>query len=208
MPRERRNEGSGKLGFYIDTNIALDYGTGRNAETVSVLNSLKEMGNILISSSFLVMEAADFRKDFVYIHRKAVEESWGARKILRQVYNKDLKYGDFWNVEDWTKKLTDKLGLQIYNFLMDGETWEMAQYISLYSNLSAPDAIHLSSAIVVAQSGLKVGNETIECKEFISNDNFLKQEAEKIKKQQDILYPVVLTIAQIKNRLKEKRNKT
>ena len=203
MPRERKNKESGKVAFYIDTNIALDYITGRDIKTVSVLDSLKKMNFILTSSSFLVMEAADFKKDSEYIHRKIVEKKWEARKVLRQVYRKDLKYGDFCNVEDWIKELTDNLGVRIYHFLVDTETWELAQYISLYSNLSAPDVIHLSSAIVVAQSGLEVDNGTVICRAFISNDAFLKEEAERIKKQLHIRYPDILTVAQIKSRLKE-----
>ena len=91
MPKERENKTIETQAFYIDTNIALDYITGRNQEAVSVLDSLKEMGAIIVSSSFLVMEAADFKKDSVYFVQKAIEEKWEIRKIVRESYEKDTE---------------------------------------------------------------------------------------------------------------------
>ena len=203
MQRERRNKEFEKIAFYVDTNIALDYVTGRNAETISVLDRLRKMDSVLITSSFLVMEAADFKKNSIYVLRKAVDEKWGMRRIVREVYEKDLGYGDFCNISDWIKRLKDKLGLQLYDFLVDTETWELAQYVSLYSNLSAPDVIHLSSALIAAQSGVESENGAVKCKGFITNDDFLKVEAEKIKHKLGIVYPKISSVAKIKSRLKK-----
>ncbi|MBA7492133.1 hypothetical protein ES702_02682 [subsurface metagenome] len=206
MSEKRKSKEFAKYGFYIDTSVALDYVTGRNMETVSVLDTLKKMGLVIITSSFLVMEAADFKKDHIYVLKKAVDEKWEIRRIVREVYKKDLRYGDFCNVEDWLKGLKDKLGLQLYNFLVDTDTWELAQYISINSNLSAPDVIHLSSALVAAQSGVKSRNGAIKCRGFISNDGFLKREAKKIKNQLGIVYPEILSVAEIKSKLEEKKS--
>ncbi len=194
MQKERKNKKIEKEAIYIDTNIALDYITGRNAETISVLNKLKERGSIIVSSSFLVMEAADFKKNSMYMTKKAMDEKWEMRKIMRGVDQKDLKVGDFYNISDWIEDLKNKLKLELYDFLVDTDTWELAQYISQNSNLAAPDVIHLSSAIIAAQSGI--------CKIFISNDGFLKKEGEKIKEQLGISYPDILTVSEIKNKEK------
>lgn len=202
----QKNKKPEKVAYYIDTNIALDYVTGRNIETVSVLDDLKKTNSVLISSSFLVMEAADFKKDSIYIFRKAVEENWEVRKILRNVYRKDLKYGDFCNISDWIEDLKNKLDLQLYDFLVDTDTWELAQYISENSNLLAPDVIHLCSAFIASQSGVEIGDKTIPCKVFISNDSFLTKEAEKIKEQLDVRYPNILTVTEIKRKIEKNKD--
>jgi predicted nucleic acid-binding protein len=198
MPR-KKDEITGEEAFYIDTNIALDYITGRNPEAVSVLDSLKAKGATIVSSSFLVMEAADFRKDSIYFSQKVTKENWEIRKIVRQSYEKDLNEGDFDSVSDWIEVLTGKLELELYDFLVDTDTWELAQYISQSSNLAAPDVIHLSSAIIAAQSGIDRGI-ILKCNVLISNDGFLKGEAAKIKQHLDVSYPEILTLAEVKNR--------
>lgn len=209
MSEERKNKKSKKEAFYIDTNIALNYTTGRNTETISVLKGLKEMKSIIISSSFLVMEAADFKKDSIYITQKAIDEKWEIRKIIRNSYQKNLKEGDFYNISDWVEELKSKLNLKLYDFLVDTDTWDLAQYISQNSNLSAPDVIHLSSAVIAAQSGIEINKDIIvPCKIFISNDGFLKEEAEKIKQQLEVSYPDILTVSEIKNKFFERSDST
>lgn len=205
MPKRRKSKATETEAFYVDTNVALDYITGRNPEAISVLDSLKETGAIIVSSSFLVMEAADFKKDSIYFVQKAIDEKWEIKKITRQCYEKNLKEGDFYNVSDWIDELKSKLKLELYDFLVDTDTWELAQYISQSSNLAAPDVIHLSSAIIAAQSGIETGtNKVTPCKIFISNDGFLKKEAEKIKQQLDVSYPDILTLSEVKNRFLKK----
>ena len=204
MPKERKNK---KEAFYIDTNVALDYITGRNKATIYVIDKLKEMESIIISSSFLVMEAADFKKDSTYIIHKAIDEKWEIRRIIRDSYQKDLKIGDFCNISDWVEELKSKLKIKLYDFLIDTDTWELAQYVSQNSNLSAPDSIHLSSAIIVAQSGIEIQKDvTVPCKIFITNDKFLKREAKKIKKElvlsyPDLSYPDILTISELNKKI-------
>lgn len=191
-----------KQAFYIDTNISLDYITGRNPETIFVLNSLVEMDSIVVSSSFLVMEAADFEKESLYFIEKVMNKKWELRKAVRESYRKDLKRGDFYKVQDWIEELRDKLKLQLYDFLINSDTWEIAQYISQNSNLFAPDVIHLSSSIIAAQSGIKIDKGIkLPCEIFISNDDFLKKEAKKIKEELEISYPEILTVSEIKHNL-------
>jgi len=205
MLRERKNKEIKKEAFYIDTNVALDYITGRNPEAVSILESLKETGAMIVSSSFLVMEAADFKKDSIYIVKKVIDEKWDLRKTTRHSDKKDLREGDFYNISDWIEDLKSKLKLELYDFIVDTDTWELAQYISQSSNLSAPDVIHLSSAIIAAQVGIETDRDIVmPCKIFISNDGFLKKEAEKIKRQLELSYPDILTLSEIKNKFLKK----
>lgn len=187
--------------YYIDTDIALDYITGRDRETIFVLDKLVKLNSMIVSSSFLVMEAADFKKDSMYFFDKIADKKWELRRVIREAYRKDLTRGDFYKIEEWIKELKDKLKLQLYDFLIDSDTWEVAQYISQNSNLFAPDVIHLSSSIIAAQSGIDIGKGIkIPCQIFISNDDFLKKEAKKIKEDLEISYPEILTISEIKNK--------
>ncbi len=208
MPREEKDKIIEKQAFYVDTNIALDYITRRNPEAVAILDSLKEKGAVIVSSSFLVMEAADFKKEAIYFVQKAIDEKWEIKKITRQCYEKDLREGDFYNVSDWIDDLRKKLKLKLYDFLVDTDTWELAQSISQSSNLAAPDVIHLSSAIIATLLGIEIGkNKVVPCKIFISNDGFLKKEAKKIKQQLDEFdasCPEILTLSEVKNRFLKK----
>ena len=60
----------GKI-FYIDTNIALDYATQRNIDTISTIEKIKEKKWKLTSSSFMLMEFFDYKKDAIFIFGKS-----------------------------------------------------------------------------------------------------------------------------------------
>ena len=103
--------------FYIDTNIALDYATGRNTETILLLEKIKEKKWKVVSSSFLSMELADYKKESIFIS-KALEKKWETRKIMREVNNnskgKGLKTGDYENIQDWISEFKKTLRFLIF----------------------------------------------------------------------------------------------
>jgi hypothetical protein len=168
MPKGKRNRN-----FYIDTNIALDYITARNRQSVNLLNKIKDKGWKCVSSSFLGMELADYKKDSIFIIEKAIDKKWEMRKILRNVYAKDLKGGDLEKIQDWFRDFWDEYkNFEMYDFLASKDDWFMAQYIAFNSNLTSPDSLHLASAILGAQIDY--------CQVMLTNDKFLKEEGEKI----------------------------
>jgi len=169
MPKGQRKIKS----FYIDTNIALDYITGRNRQTISVLDKIRDKGWKCISSSFLAMELADYKKDSLFVLDKVIEKKWEMRKILRETYKKDLKRGDFEKIYDWFTDFKQSYkNLELYDFLTDSHDWQFAQEISFNSNLSASDVIHLFSAISSAFSK--------NCRVMITSDHQLITEGQKI----------------------------
>lgn len=188
MPRKRSKA------FYIDTNVALDYITARNREAVLVLNKIKEKGWKCISSSFLAMELADYKKDSLFVIDKAIEKKWEMRKILRETYSKDLKRGDFEKVLDWFNDfLQEYKNLEIYDFLKTSDEWLGAQGISFNSNLNAPDAIHLTSAMFGAIAGY--------CQIMITNDrHFIKEEQRVIDENRLARKLKVMTVADVRKR--------
>jgi predicted nucleic acid-binding protein len=169
MPKGKRRSRT----FYIDSNIALDYITSRNRDTISVLDKIRERGWLCISCSFLAMELADYKKDSLFIVDKAIEKKWEMRKIIRETYNKDLKRGDFEKVFEWFNGFRQEYkNVELYDFLTTSDEWQTAQEISFNSNLNAPDAIHLTSALLGALKGY--------CQILVTGDQNFIREAKKI----------------------------
>ena len=209
MPEKRRvSKEIPKQAFYIDTNVALDYVIDKDKQTVSVLENIKKLGVSIVSSSFLIMEAADYVKNNLYINKKSKKRLWDIKQVIRKLDKKNLKEEDFESVSELIEELKSKLELELFDFLVDSDTWELGQYISQSSNLYAPDVIHLASAIVATQSGIETGyGIKIPCDIFISNDGFLRKEGEKIKEQLGIPYPDILAISEVKKRFLKKDDK-
>ena len=169
MPKGKRKNKS----FYIDTNIALDYITGRNRETVLALGKLKDKDWKCVSSSFLAMEMADYKKESLFVVDKAIEKKWEMRKIIRATDKKDLRRGDFEKVYEWFNEFRqDYKNIDLYDFLKDSDDWQFAQAISFNSNLTAPDAIHLASAMLGSVAGY--------CQILITHDELLSKEGKRI----------------------------
>ena len=193
MPKRKRKIKS----FYIDTNIALDYVTNRIIQTVLVLEAIKAKGWRCVSSTFLAMEMADYKKEDLFIER-ARSKKWEMRKILRERDNKKLKSVDFESATDWFEDFKKRYKkIEMYDFLQDSESWKLAQEISFNSNLAAPDVIHLTSAIWGA-----IGDH---CEIFITGDNLLGSEAKRIIREYRLKTVLkVMTIADAKKRFFKK----
>lgn len=187
--------------FYIDTNVVLDYITGRNTQTISVLEKIKSKDWRCISSSFLTMEVADYKKDALFFVDKALEKRWEMRRILRETYNKDLSQGDFDKILSWFVDFLDKYkNFELFDFLIATENWFLAQRVAFNSNLNAPDAIHLASAIIGAQQG--------QCHAFVTNDKFFTKEANSYMKRQKINVGLkIMTVAEVEKQYFTKKSR-
>ncbi len=184
--------------FYIDTNIALDYITGRNRQTILILDKIKDKGWKCVSSSFLAMELADYKKDSLFIIDKAIEKKWEMRKILRESPKKDLKRGDFEKVYDWFNEFKqDYKNIELFDFLKDSDDWQIAQGISFNSNLSAPDVIHIASAML--------GSVVDYCQVLITHDEVLCREAKRIIEDSGLNKKLkIMTISEVKEKFFKK----
>jgi predicted nucleic acid-binding protein len=180
--------------FYIDTNVALDYITARNREAILVLDKIKERGWKCVSSSFFAMELAEYKKESLFVIEKAMEKKWEMRKILRETYKKDLRRGDFDKVLDWFNDFRKGYSnIELYDFLKDNNDWQVAQGISFNTNLNAPDAIHLASAMLGAIGG--------HCQIMITNDQHFIQEARRfIGENKPSRKLQVMTISEVKKK--------
>lgn len=163
--------------IYIDTNVALDYATQRNKETIAVLDRIKERGWKCISASFMAMEMADYKKGSLYVVNKLVNKKWEPRKVLSSIRNTDLNETQLDEAHDWFVEFISRYKkIEFYDFLDDSDAWAFAQQISFGSNLMAPDVMHLTSAIIGA-----VWYE--QCDTMITQDRHLIVEGNKILKK-------------------------
>lgn len=194
MPKGIRRSKS----FYIDTNIALDYLTGRNRQTVLVLGKLKDKEWKCVSSSFLAMEMADYKKDSLFVIDKAIEKKWEMRKIIRATDKKDLRRGDFEKVYEWFNEFKqDYKNIDLYDFLKNSNDRQLAQAISFNSNLSAPDAIHLASAMLGSRAGY--------CQVLITHDELLSKEGKRIIQDNKLSGKLkIMSIAEVKDKFFKK----
>jgi hypothetical protein len=167
MPKKSRRIRS----FYIDTNVALDYATNRDIQTVLVMERIKEKGWKCISSTFLAMEMADYQKDYIYIS-KEISKKRNPDDILRSKGGKNLNVSNFEETEGWFADFHRRLGnLTFYDFIVDSNAWTLAKDIGFNSNLSAPDVIHLVSAILGSINGY--------CEILLTKDGVLRKEADR-----------------------------
>jgi len=185
--------------LYIDTNVALDYATNRDIDTVMLLEHIKEKRWRCISSTFLAMEMADYKKDALFITDKILNKKWEMRKVLREGNDKQLKISDFENTIDWFEDFKKRYKkIDMYDFLQDKESWRLAQEISFNSNLTAPDVIHLTSAIWAA-----LGDR---CDIFITKDKLLNREGKKIIEQYKLGSILkIMTVAEVKKKYFKKK---
>lgn len=167
MPRKRKNKS-----FYIDTNVAIDYATNRDIQTVLVLERIREKGWKCVSSTLLAMEMADYKQDYEFI-AKEVNKKRDPEDILRSRGNKNLKKSDFQEIEEWFEEFQQHFrDLTLYDFIQDTNGWALAREISFNSNLAAPDVLHLTSAMLGSIAGY--------CDIFVTKDGLLRKEAENI----------------------------
>ena len=119
-------------------------------------------------------------------------------RILATVNNENIFLSDFEKIADWFTEFEKRYkNIELYDFLQDDQSWRLCQEISFGSNLSAPDVIHLASAIVGASAGY--------CEIFITNDKAFMNEAKKIiseYKLKSILK--IMAIAEVKRKFFKK----
>ncbi|MFA6422874.1 MAG: hypothetical protein WCW17_00300 [Patescibacteria group bacterium] len=153
--------------FYIDTNIALDCATNRNIHTILLIERIKEQNWKCVSSAFLAMEMADYKKDSLFITDRIINKKWETRKVLREVYKKTLRESDYEELSEWLKEFNQRYKIEMYDFLSEAKGWDLAQQISNKYSITAADSIHLASAVLGSLSqGIEI---------FITEDKDLKQ---------------------------------
>lgn len=150
--------------LYLDSNVIIEIIEGQKQESAYLIENAKENGWVISTSNFTLMELLDVRQDNAFILKK-LGEGDTPKKILRQRYDKDLSLEI---LQDVYKKVKNKflIPYKSVNFLMLTENgWNKATDICTNSNISAPDCIHVATA-------LEAG-----CDIFVTSDGFLKKKS-------------------------------
>lgn len=174
MPAKK---GQNKI-LYIDTNVALDFAVDKDENVVVLMNSVKTRGWKLRTSTFAMIELAEYKKNELFLWDK-LSQNYSLNNILKRIKNhrdnKKLKSYHFEQVSSWLDSLQSQLPKISFLDLdspkqeNQASSWQLAHEISVYSNLSAKDTIHLATAMAAAVNG--------ECDFFITSDGDLIKEA-------------------------------
>ena len=151
---------------------------------------------MLNSSSFLLMELANYKKDEIFIKR-AIDNKWEVRKILREVNNnrkgRGLKSRDYNYIANWSNEhLSHFTNFALYEFVQNSDDWDLCRFIGANSDLALLDALHLTSAII--------GSINKKCNYLLTNDMLLKKEGGRIIQYLEIDGLAVLTVAEAKQK--------
>ncbi len=176
MKDDKKSRANESPVIYIDTCIARDLMKSRNRDSIHLLEVIREKKLRCITSVFLIMELLDIEKDDRFFIKK-MGLNYEIDKINRLKYDKDLNREDFDNIFKYFSNFFSETYKFIKIVNLSEEGWNWAFRISHYSNLSAPDSVHLATAL--DKCNILVTNDD----SFIKNAKiFLKQENLKSKK--------------------------
>ena len=151
--------------IYLDTNVILDTIERRKKESLFLLEKIKNEGWYCCTSAYAVCELMDIEQEFLHVGNLLLKR-YTLDEIIRRKKSKRLSQEQR---EDAIDKVRDFFKqYKIEQFTLEEKGWETAYTILRDLNVSAPDAIQLATA--------KEAN----CSIFISNDEELGKEAQKI----------------------------
>ena len=151
--------------LYIDTSVFGGILEGQHEASVHLLETVKEKGWRCSTSAFTFMELSDIRQDNKFIHNQ-LALGIHIKKAYRSLDQRNLSPYDL----DTTQESIDILFSENYPFVkffsLEKAGWDRALELKAATNISAPDSIHVATAI---EGG---------CDVLVTLDTFLKKEVE------------------------------
>lgn len=170
--------------LYIDTNVILDFVADKDNNVVVLMESIRTRGWKLRTSTFTMIELAEYRKNEIFLWDKLSQHK-SLNNILKKIRNakevKKLKKYHFDQVASWLEALQKQLPNIDFLDLDSAKdqdvisSWQLAHELGIYSNLCSKDVIHLATATAASQNN--------ECDFFITNDGDLINESKQIIKE-------------------------
>lgn len=166
MLKGKRKKRKIKRTVYLDTSVILDYILRRNDMAPVLWRSIKKRNWKIITSTFAMMEIADWKKRDLFIRNK-IESRWDMDTILSHKNKLDLTNYEFKKTHDWLLEYEELMKI---NFVeIKEEAWLKAREISANTNLLAKDALHFSTAYISALNK--------ECDFLVTSDGDFQKEA-------------------------------
>jgi predicted nucleic acid-binding protein len=132
--------------LYIDTNIFAEVADGQHLGAVHLVESIRDKGWRCSTSIFTLMELADIRQDNKYVYNQ-LGRGTHVKKAFRSLDQRDLSSSDLNQIQ----KQIDKMFSVSYPFCefysLEEKGWDKALDLKAKTNISAPDSIHLATAI-------------------------------------------------------------
>ena len=150
--------------LYLDSNIILDILRDRRPASLQLMERSKRDKWFVSTSPFAIMEVFDAEKDDRFFQIKILEGNT-VGEVLRIRHQRDLSKQVLQKI---SQKIGEKLRIaysHIQYWELEVEGFDRAVELARESNISAPDCIHLATA-------LEVG-----CDILVTSDNFFMKEA-------------------------------
>lgn len=121
-----------------------------------------------------MMELCDIEKDKILFNDRVVRRNWTIDRFLRERRKPNLKKEHFEEVDKYLDVFIRSLEF-INLWVLDERGWNIALFLSINSNLSAPDVIHFATAF------------TYGCDIFVTRDDHLMKDGNVILRRKSLL---------------------
>lgn len=150
--------------IYVDTNVFGGILEGEHRASVHLLEAVKERGWKCSTSMFTLMELSEIRQDNKFIYNQ-LGLGTHIKRAFRSLDQKNLSLEDLKNTQDRIDTLFSENYPFVEFFWLEKAGWDRALDLKATTNISAPDCLHVATAI---EAG---------CDVLVTLDNFLKKEA-------------------------------
>lgn len=144
--------------IYLDANIIVDIIQGQRNSSIHLIETIKNKVWICSTSAFSYMEVLDIMQENKFIYEK-MSEGYPLKKILRMRNDRDLSSATLNKILEVVKNRFFKR-YKIYFYDLSPDGWSLALGLGSDSNISAPDCIHLATAMEAGCDLLITSDET------------------------------------------------
>jgi len=152
--------------LYVDTNVFVEIIEGQHQASIHLIETAKEKKWRCSTSIFTLMELSEIRQDNKYVYDQ-LGLGTHIKKAFRSLDQKNLSLSELKQIQGKIDALFTNTYPFVEFFALEEKGWDRALDLKATTNISAPDAIHLSTAI---EAG---------CDVLVSLDAFLIKEASK-----------------------------
>ncbi len=151
--------------IYVDTNVLSGALERQHTSSARLLDEVEKNGWKCSTAIFAFMELFDISQDNKYVLNQ-LQVGVHIKKAYKSLDQKNLSEVDLKNIQETIRDSFSIKYPSIKYYDFEKETWTKALDLKAATNISAPDIIHLATAI------------ELKCDILVTLDNFFKKEAE------------------------------
>lgn len=128
--------------FYFDTNVLLDLVRKRRPAASKLFDKIKLHDDVCSSSQFAYMEMVEIEKLQVYARKLLIEGKKDVNQICREYRKCSLEPVELTEIEN---EFDNMVFFDFIKFInLNEDSWKVAKELTLETNISTPDCIHLA----------------------------------------------------------------